>query len=133
MNVSKMITREPRRDRVRIEALEIDAPIGVYAHERGILQKLSIDVSIDCDLKPAGETDALEHAIDYDRIAALTTAIATEKHHALIETVAHEVASRILRELGERAYAVHVRVAKPSAIPGAKCAAVEVWREQSLP
>jgi dihydroneopterin aldolase len=127
------MSKERRTDRVRIEALEIDAPIGVYPQEQGILQKLIVDIAIDCDVKPAAETDALEHAIDYDRLAALAKTIATEKHHALIETVANEIAARILIELGKNATSVFVRVAKPSAIPGAKCAAIEVWREQSLP
>lgn len=121
------------RDRVQIEGLELDAPIGVYAHERNILQKLIIDITVETDLDRAGKTDALEHAIDYDHLAALARQTATEQHHALIETVAHQIATRILGDLKTKATAVFVRVKKPSAVPGAKYAAVEVWREHLHP
>jgi dihydroneopterin aldolase len=116
-------------DRVRVEALEVDAPIGVYPHEQNTLQKLIIDLTLECDLTKAGETDELEHAIDYDALAAIAQQTATEKHHKLIETVAHQIAKRILQQQ-TRSTRVFVRVAKPSAVPGAKCAAVEVWRER---
>lgn len=113
---------------MRIEGLEVDAPIGVYAHEKGVLQKLIIDLALETDLERAAKSDALEHAIDYDRLAAIAKKSATEKHHALIETVAQKIAERVLAELGEQVSAVFVRVAKPSAVQGAKCAAVELWR-----
>jgi 7,8-dihydroneopterin aldolase/epimerase/oxygenase len=116
-------------DQVKLEALEIEAPIGVYPHEHTKLQKLIIDLALDCDLTKAGETDDLEHAIDYDALAAIARQTATEKHHRLIETVAHQIATRILAQ-HKSSTRVFVRVAKPSAVPGAKCAAVEVWRER---
>src|SRR5687767_13813645 len=99
-------------DRVLVEGLEVAAPIGVYEHEKGILQRLVIDLVVVADLHHAAETDDLEDAIDYDRLAALAEDVAKERHHALIETVAETIAARLLGELGKRARRVFVRVAK---------------------
>jgi dihydroneopterin aldolase len=128
-----MATEHRPKDQVRLEGLELEAPIGVYAHERGILQKLVIDLAIECDLERAARTDDLADAFDYDRLAAVAQQAATERHHALIETVAQKIATRLLAELGDRADRVFVRVAKPGAVPGAKTAAVELWRDRTRP
>lgn len=117
------------RDRVHVEGLELEASIGVYAHEKKILQKLIIDITVETDLDRAGKSDSLADAIDYDHLAAVARQASTERHHQLIETVAHEIATRILDDLRTKATAVFVRVKKPSAVPGAKYAAVEIWRE----
>lgn len=116
-------------DRVRLEGLVVDAPIGVYAHEHGVLQKLEIDLIVETDIRAAAANDAIEEAIDYDGLARAARAIAQARHHALIETVAERIADRLLGELGPRARRIFVRVTKPGAVAGARAPSVEVWRE----
>jgi dihydroneopterin aldolase len=122
------MARQP--DRVRVEQLEVAAPIGVYAHEHGILQTLVIDLTLETDLTQAATTDDLQHAIDYDRLAAIAREIATSQHHALIETVAEKIAAKILAQFAA-ATAVCVRVAKPGAVKDARTVAIELWRYPS--
>lgn len=116
-------------DVVRLEGIAVEAPIGVYAHERGILQRLEIDIAVETDIREAARTDDLRHAVDYDRLAAVAREVATVQHHALIETVAESIARRVLETLGPRSSRVFVRIKKPSAVPGALGPAVEIWRE----
>lgn len=113
-------------DRVFLRGLEVSAPIGVYAHEKGIEQRLVFEVVADFDLSRAGASDDLADTLDYDRIAAICREVATSRHHELIEAVAETVAARVLDELGVAA--VEVEVAKPGAVPDAASVAVRVRR-----
>jgi dihydroneopterin aldolase len=114
-------------DIIRVEGLEVDAEIGAYGRERGVRQRLVIDVGLETNIGEAAAKDALEYAQDYDRAAAIARAVAGTEHHALIETVAEMIAQRMLLDfLGVDR--VFVRVAKPGAIPEAKAASVEIWR-----
>jgi dihydroneopterin aldolase len=115
-------------DLVRIEGLEIEAEIGVHPHERGIRQRLVIDIALETDIAQAAASDLLALSVDYDRAAELARAIVREKHHALIETVAERIAEQLLQELAARVSRVFVRVAKPGAVPDARTVAVEIWR-----
>lgn len=116
------------KDEVRLEGLEVGASIGVYDHERGVLQRLVVDVVAECDLARAAQTDALEDSLDYDGIAAICRAVATERHHQLIETVAETIAARVGARFAGRVDAVRVRVAKPGAVPDAATVAVQLRR-----
>lgn len=115
-------------DTVSVEGLEVGARVGVYDFEKGILQRLVIDVSVDCDVAPAAASDALADAVDYDRISAICRAVCTRRHHELIETIAENIAQEVRGALGARIQGVEVRVAKPGAVPDARTVAVRIRR-----
>lgn len=115
-------------DRVHLLGLEVEAPIGVYDFEKGILQKLHIDVVASCDLRRSAASDALADTLDYDRFAAICREVCASKHHQLIETIAETVAQRVRSEFGESVSAVEVRVEKPGAVPDARTVAVTIRR-----
>lgn len=117
-----------RPDVVRVEGLALEAEVGVYAHEHGVRQRLDIDLSVETDLRLAARSDDVRDAIDYDHLAQLARDVVGARHHALIESIAEELAHRILDGFSARASAVWVRVAKPGAVPGARTVAVEVHR-----
>ena len=116
------------QDRISVEGLEVGAPIGVYDFEKGILQRLVIDVSVGCDIRSAAKSDSLQDALDYDRLASICRGICTEQHHQLIETIAEKIAAQILSEYGAKISEVSVRVAKPGAVPDAKTVAARIVR-----
>ena len=115
-------------DRIELEGLAVDAPIGVYAHEHGVLQRLVIDVVVETDVRAAAASDRIDAAIDYDGIAKICRETATERHHQLIETVAEQIAERVLKAEAAKVTAVEVRVAKPGAVPDARTVACRVRR-----
>ena len=119
----------PRLDRTSIEGLRVDASVGVYDFEYRIKQTLVIDVVAHADLRPAGETDALEDAVDYDRISAICRTVVESRHHRLIETIAGRIAAGVLESLPQ-VQAVDVRVAKPGAVPDAETVAVQIQRRR---
>lgn len=113
-------------DRVCLEGLELQAPIGVYEHERGKTQRLVISVIVECDLKPGAASDQLDDTMDYDGLATICREVVSDRHHDLIETVAERIASRVLR--GSTAQTVEVRVEKPGAVRDCRTVAVEIRR-----
>lgn len=113
---------------MHLEGLEVGAPIGVYDFEKGVLQRLVIDVVAHTDLRAAAASDALEDALDYDRIAGICREVAGARHHQLIEAVAETIAARVRVSFPEQVSAVEVRVAKPGAVPDAQTVAVRIRR-----
>lgn len=119
------------QDRISVEGLEVGAPVGVYDFEKGILQRLVIDISVGCDIRRAAASDALQDSLDYDRMASICRMVCQRQHHQLIETIAEKIAAQILSHYGAMVFDVSVRVAKPGAVPDAKTVAVQIVRHRS--
>lgn len=115
-------------DRIRLEDLELFAPIGVYAHERGVEQRLVIGLSVERDLRPSALSDELSDTVDYDGLAQICRDVVASRHHDLIEAVAEQIASRVLAE--HAVEAVEVRVEKPGAVADCRTVAVEIRRSR---
>ncbi len=71
----------------------------------------------------------MDHAIDYDIIAAELTRLAQERQYQLLETFAEEGAARLL-ELFDAVVSVEILIRKPAAVPAADCSFVHVFRER---
>ena len=121
--VSSLPLSEPRRLglTVIVRGLEVQAAIGVHAHEHGRLQPLVVDVELDLG---AGPIHRLSDTLDYEGVVRVARELAGGEHIALVETFAERVALACLEDA--RVLAVMVRVEKPGAIPGAAAAGCEV-------
>jgi dihydroneopterin aldolase len=106
--------------RVFVHGLEVEAEIGVHAHELGRRQALIVDVSVEL----AGEPwRSIAATVDYEKISAHARAVAASGHIGLVEAFAWRVAHRCLGETN--VVRVTVRVRKPGALAPAT-AGVEV-------
>ena len=121
--VTPLPLSEPRRLglTVIVRGLEVQAAIGVHAHEHGRLQPLVVDVELDLG---AGPIHRRSDTLDYEGVARVARELAGGEHIALVETFAERVALACLEDA--RVLAVKVRVEKPGAIPGAAAAGCEV-------
>lgn len=117
-------------DRISVLGLEVRGGIGVYDHEKGVDQRLVIDVELEVDLRAAAKADALAQTVDYDQVAEICREVVSARHHELIETVAETIAERMLA-LAETVQGVTVRVDKPGAVPDAQTVRVELSRRRS--
>ena len=106
---------------VFVEGLGLDAEIGLYDHERGHTQPLSVDVEL--ALTPA-TAHGIHGTVNYETLAAKARALAASGHIELVETFAERLAADCLDH--PRALRVRVRVRKPEAIGGAAAAGVEL-------
>ena len=111
---------------VFVEGLVLQAEIGLYEHERGRTQPLSVDIEL--ALAPAF-AHGLHGTVNYETLAAKARALAASGHIELVETFAERLAADCLDH--PRAVRVRVRVRKPEAIVGATAAGVELIASRS--
>ena len=115
---SSQVSPSPADDRLRFErlsvfvrGLEVEAGIGVYDHEHGRLQRLTIDVTL--ELEPRS-IERLGDTIDYETVANAARAIAEQGHVGLVETFAERLARACLAD--GRVRRATVRIEKPGAL-----------------
>ncbi|HUJ71001.1 MAG TPA: dihydroneopterin aldolase [Verrucomicrobiae bacterium] len=112
-------------DKIVIQNLEVDAPIGLTETERGRPQRLLITVELERDLAEAGRTDSEAATTRYDAVADIIRTVVAERPRKLVEALAGEIASAILSQ--NLALAVSVEVKKFS-IPRSEYVAIQIRR-----
>lgn len=100
-------------DTIRITGITAFGYHGVLAHERAEGQEFIVDVAIETDYSKAAEADDVTETINYALVADLVLAEITGAAVNLIETLADQIASKILAM--PNAIAVEVTVHKPYA------------------
>ena len=123
------MTVRPGVWRVFVRGLRLDIEIGVHLHEHGRVQPVILDVELDIPATPAhGPVHRLADTLNYEAVVERAQAIAAEGHIMLVETYAERLAQALFAE--PRVLRVHVRVAKPEALPAADAAGVELVLER---
>ncbi|KOP70400.1 dihydroneopterin aldolase [Cytobacillus solani] len=104
---------------------------GVFPEETHLGQRFMVDLTVETNLKKAGETDQLEYSINYGEIYQVCKEIVEGKPYKLVEAVAEKIAGEMLDRF-EPISQVTVRVIKPDPpIPGHyESVAVEVTRSR---
>jgi len=82
--------------------------IGVHEHERRQPQSILMDLDVELDVNPAGETDDLVDTVDYAEVVSNIREWLVGKTFFLLERLAEFVAGRILDEFGARRVSVMV-------------------------
>ena len=85
-------------DTVFIKGLELSTLIGVYDFERLAKQRIIVDVELQVDLSIAGKSDDVFDTVDYGKIAQCLSDICENATYTLLEALAHEMTTTILRE-----------------------------------
>ena len=92
------MTDRVTNDRIELRGLRILAFCGVLDEEHGRAQPFEVDVDLNCDLSAAGESDELGDTVDYGSVCDRLVALATERHHDLMEHLAHRLAMSLLAD-----------------------------------
>lgn len=114
------------RDAVIVEGLEVRALVGVFPRERKRRQRLVLDLELACDAAAAARDDDLARAVDYDAVARAVARWCRDLQPLLLETLAEELARRLMRE-----FAVpwlRLKVVKPAAVRAARAVGVVIER-----
>lgn len=112
------------QDCLMMTGLEYRCSIGAYKWEREILQKILIDIELDCDVSQC--TDSLADTIDYAKISTFIGDELQGRHFSLIEELANYLASRL--HAAFRIPAIRLCVHKPHALNNAKDVAIRIQR-----
>lgn len=113
-------------DKVFIEALEIDAVIGIYDWERKIRQKLVFDLEMAFDNRVPAASDAIADTVDYKAVSKRLIAFVSESKFELVESLAEHCAAIVLEEFGVSH--VRLKLSKPGAVTGSRAVGVVIER-----
>lgn len=113
-------------DRVYLQGLVVPTLIGVYDFERDALQDLILDLTLDYDCHPAGATDDISKALDYDRLSRRVREWALAQTFELIETFAEQLCLLIHSEFGLNQ--IELRINKPAAVSDCQAVGIHIHR-----
>ena len=113
-------------DTVYIKGLRVDTVIGVYDWERDIRQAVVLDLDMASDNRRAAAADSIELALDYAAISEAILGFVGGSEYQLIETLAEEVATLVLRDFNVPW--LRLRVSKPGAVAQADDVGVVIER-----
>jgi dihydroneopterin aldolase len=117
-------------DRIILEGMSFQGRHGVRAAERERPQEFRVDIEVDCDLSPPGKTDRVEDTVDYRKVRAIAKEVIEGESHQLMESLAAQIADRLLRL--DRVGGVTVRIAKkPESMLPIDAAAVRINRTRA--
>lgn len=97
-------------DLIKIHGLRVDTHIGVSEEERSEPQAVLIDIDLQADLRQAGDSDELEHTIDYAAITSSVGQMVRSESVGLLEHLAEKIARVLLETKG--VITVTVEIAK---------------------
>lgn len=116
----------PEYDCIRIRELAARCIIGINEAERLEKQDVVINIVLYGDLRPAGQSDCIDDAINYKTIKDEVLAMVEGSSWFLLEKLAEEIALICLSHpLVAR---VRISVDKPGALRFARSVAVEIFR-----
>lgn len=98
-------------DRILLKGLTFFGRHGCHAAENELGQKFIVDITLDCDLRRAGETDDLNDTLNYVAIYEAAKSIVEGEPAALLEHIAEKIARASLGH--EMVQSVTVRMRKP--------------------
>ncbi len=118
-------------DSIILKGLEFMACHGVLPQEKSEPQPFLVDAQLYLDLRAAAASDDLDRGVDYSQVYRSIEAVVQGSTFNLIETLAENIARRILEEYPVEAAAITVK--KPQApMPGPfQYAGVHIFRERS--
>lgn len=104
---------------------------GAYPEENRLGQRFYVDLELGLDLRPSAMTDDLEKTVNYAEVYELVKNEVEQTRVKLVETLAENVANRLLNQFPIEQ--VLVRVTKPDPpIPGHyQAVGVEIVRSKS--
>ena len=86
------------RDQINLTGISATGFHGVFPEERKNGQNFVVDLKLNFDLAPAGESDDLTKTINYASVAEATVEEITGEPVALIETLATRISKRLLQD-----------------------------------
>ena len=105
----------------------LQASIGLYPHERGVLQRVRINIDLGVE-ENADLSDNLSRVVSYETVVIAVRAIVAAGHVNLVETLAERLAAACLSD--PRVLLAHVQVEKLDVFPDAVAAGIAIVRRR---
>lgn len=113
---------------VFVNRLAVEASIGIHPHERENKQTiwLTIDAGV---LEESASAEAIGDVVCYEDMCKTVTALASDGHIDLVETLAERIADRLMED--PRLVQIRVQIEKPQAIDQAASVGIAISRLRS--
>lgn len=119
---------EPGSDWIHLQNIQVACILGVHPKERRLARRIRMDISVECDTRPAAAADRLDHALNYEWLEGQAVALARKGRFQLVETLAERLAEACLKH--RRSRSVRIVVTKPGALSHTQSVAVEIVRRR---
>lgn len=113
---------------IKIKDLETFALIGIHDHERYKKQRLILNVTLEYDASLAAQTDEIEHAIDYEKLAHMLIKEIETHAYYLLEALSDHLIKIIMKD--QRIQSVELEIDKPDALKKASSVSIRERRNR---
>jgi dihydroneopterin aldolase len=120
-------------DRVILIDLRMQGRHGLGDDERARPQEFAVTIECPTDAARAAASDAVGDALDYRRLRAIAAEVIGGPSRHLLETLADQIATRILAEVAPEWIRVRVTKLAPPGFEGAAAVEVRRARERDVP
>lgn len=115
-------------DRIVIKDLLVRGIVGINESERRKRQDILINLAMQADIRPSGESDDITQTVNYRTVAKSIINMVEGSSYYTVEKLATEVARLILME--HEVFEVTVAVEKPGALRFARSVGVTITRSR---
>jgi len=115
-------------DRIVIKDLLVRGIVGINESERRKRQDILINLAMQADIRPSGESDDITQTVNYRTVAKSIISMVEGSSYYTVEKLATEVARLILME--HEVFEVTVAVEKPGALRFARSVGVTITRSR---
>ena len=115
-------------DRICIKGINVLGHHGVEEAERKVGHRLVIDLELYLDLSPAADNDDIRKTVNYEAVCNLVEKVTAEEEFLLIESLAQEIAGKVLEHFLPAAVTVRVKKHNLPIATGVGSVGVEVTR-----
>lgn len=116
-------------DIVYLHGIKLSTIIGVWDWERKLKQTLTANIELSTDTTVAANSDQLDDALNYQRVAERVMELAASSEFALLESLAEAIAELILAEFAVEA--VSIDIDKGPAVRDVKSVGVRIQRSRA--
>lgn len=116
-------------DRIELRGLRVLGICGALAEEKERPQPLEVDLDVEVDLAPAGQTDDLPDTLDYGTLARAAARVASTERFTLLERLAQRIADEVGTDARVTSVTVAVRKLRPPVPVDLATAGVRITRE----
>ncbi|MBT5020906.1 MAG: FolB domain-containing protein [Planctomicrobium sp.] len=117
-------------DIIEIQDLLVRTIIGINPEERENRQDVLINLKFAVDIRPAGQSDNIEDAVNYRTICKSVFSFVESSSFMLVEKLCEEIAIICLKD--RRIQTVWVSVEKPGALRFATSVGITIERSQDV-
>lgn len=114
-------------DIVYVRDLKLNALIGIYDWERKIRQQINISLDMGWDNRRPAASDDIADTLNYKAAAKLVKQLVADTEFELVETLAEEIAQRLIIEM--RIPWIRVTLGKPCAVTDSAEVGVSIERK----